>query len=197
MSDGSIDTLAVSLAAYNKYGVRQMIALKIRRWLQHRNGIMWGNVNGANSYAVQRSGDRVNWTIVYRQPITVNRQRSADYYNDSSPLSGTNYYRLQTTSTNGAINYSNVIAITADEDAIKISPNPATNSLHIEGLSAGRQGLSANTKLTVIDFAGNIKLQAFSNSNSYNLNIASLTTGNYLLKIKMNNDVVTKKFVKE
>jgi hypothetical protein len=62
----------------------------------------------------------------------------------------------------------------------------------------GELTLSLNkTKLTVVDFAGNIKLQVAANNTSYNLNITSLQAGNYLLKIEMNENVVTKKFVKE
>ncbi len=72
-----------------------------------------------------------------------------------------------------------------------IFPNPAQNILHVEGLS------SSQTKLTVVDFAGNIKLQAVANASSFNLNIASLHAGNYLLKIETNGEVVTKQFVKE
>ncbi|MEP6683747.1 MAG: T9SS type A sorting domain-containing protein, partial [Parafilimonas sp.] len=71
-----------------------------------------------------------------------------------------------------------------------ISPNPAQNNLHVTGLSA-------NSKLTVVDFAGNVKLQAVSNNNSYNLNIASLQAGNYLLKIETKDAIITKQFVKE
>ena len=74
---------------------------------------------------------------------------------------------------------------------VSIYPNPAQNVLHVAGLSSNK------TRLTVIDFMGNAKLQAVANASSYNLNIASLTSGNYLLKIEMNNVVVTKKFVKE
>ena len=77
---------------------------------------------------------------------------------------------------------------------IKISPNPATNILHIQGLSS-----SSNIEVTVVDFAGNValsvKLSAF--STSYNLNIASLKQGNYLLKIETNDGVVTKQFIKQ
>jgi hypothetical protein len=109
-------------------------------------------------------------------------------YADPMPLSGNNYYRLQTTSTNGLVNYSNVIAATNSD--IKISPNPATNSLQI-------QGLSSNSKLSVVDFSGNIKLQTITNNNPFSLNIASLKAGNYLLKIETKDDVVTKKFAKE
>jgi hypothetical protein len=62
--------------------------------------------------------------------------------------------------------------------------------------------LASNQKIkfTVVDLAGNVaisqQLKANSNS-SYNLNIASLKQGNYLLKIETNDEVITKKFVKE
>ncbi len=77
-------------------------------------------------------------------------------------------------------------------NTISIYPNPAQNILHVEGLSA-------NAKLTVVGFAGNIAIsqQLSANSQYYNLNIASLHAGNYLLKIETNGEVVTKQFVKE
>ena len=71
-----------------------------------------------------------------------------------------------------------------------IYPNPATNVLHIEGLSS-------NTKLTVVDFASIIRLQAVAYASSYNLNTVSLQPDNYLLKIEINGEVITKKFAKE
>ncbi len=82
---------------------------------------------------------------------------------------------------------------------ISIYPNPAQNILHVEGLSA-------NAKLTVVDFNGNIIVSRElspvpSNtgvvSNGYDLNVSSLHAGNYLLKIETNGEVVTKQFVKE
>ncbi len=77
-------------------------------------------------------------------------------------------------------------------NSLSIYPNPAQNVLHI-------QGLSSNAKLTVVDFNGSIavsyELRAV--SGVYNLNIASLHAGNYLLKIETNGEVVTKQFVKE
>ncbi|MEP6465257.1 MAG: T9SS type A sorting domain-containing protein [Parafilimonas sp.] len=204
-TDGKIITVGSSylnnmnydnIVRYNNDGLiqKQQIIAKIRRWLQHRNGIEWNNINGASNYVVQRSYDGIHWSTVHSQQTTASSQQltANSYYNDPAPLNGSNYYRLQTTSISGVVNYSNVIAVNADEDAIKISPNPATNSLHIEGLP-----LNQKIKLTVVDFTGNTKLQAIANAASYNLNIASLTTGNYLLKIEMNNEMVTKKFVKQ
>ena len=143
-----------------------------------KRGIEWDNMPGnVNSYAVQRSADGVNWTTVHRQQTIVNSQLSivnsplstVNYYSDPSPLNGTNYYRLQTTSTGNVVANSNVIAVTSDNNTIKVSPNPAINSLHIEGLSSTQK-----TKLTVVDFGGNIKLQAEVNGSDYNLNIPFL-----------------------
>ncbi len=75
---------------------------------------------------------------------------------------------------------------------INIYPNPAKNILHIEGLSSTQK-----TNLSVADLSGNIKLQSESITGSYSLNIASLKTGNYLLKIETGDNAVTKKFMKE
>ncbi len=178
----------ISLARYdNDLTQKQQIITKIKHWIQHHNGIEWDNTNNVSSYAVQRSADGVNWLTVYRSPFT------AHNYNDPAPLNGTNYYRLQTTSTSNAVTNSNVIAISND-DNIKVSPNPAQNILHVQVLSSNQK-----TKLTVVDFNGNIAIsqQLSANSNSYNLNIASLHAGNYILKIETNGEVVTKQFVKE
>jgi len=184
------NTTDVSLAAYNQSGIRQMIITKIRHWIQHHNGIEWDNINGVSSYIVQRSYDGIHFSSLTK----INANNNSNYtYQDPSPLTGTNYYRLETTSITGALNYSNVIAITNDD--IKITPNPTKNSLHIEGLSS-----SNNIKLSVVDFAGNVPISQqlkANNSSSYNLNISSLKPGNYLLKIETNGEVVTKQFVKE
>ncbi|MBS1746565.1 MAG: T9SS type A sorting domain-containing protein, partial [Bacteroidetes bacterium] len=125
-----------------------------------------------------------------------------NYYEDPSPLSGANYYRLQTTSTDGAVAYSNMIMINSNEDAVRIYPNPAKNILHIEGLSLNSKNLPAGrqVKITVADFMGNIAIsqQLIANSpSSYSLNVASLKPGNYLMKIETGGEVVVRKFIKE
>ena len=186
-------TYEIGIARYNgDENKKQQIITKIKRWIQKHNGIEWDNTGSVNSYAVQRSADGVNWTTVHSQQSIVNSPLSTvNYYNDPAPLNGTNYYRLQTTSTSNAVANSNVIAI-SNNDNIKISPNPAQSLLHIEGLSS-----SQKTKITVVDFNGNVKLQTVVNGSSYNLNIGSLHAGNYMLKIERNGEVVTKQFVKE
>ena len=176
-----------SLARYNDdESKKQIIITKIKHWIQHHNGFTWDNNSSINSYVVQRSYDGIHFSAIAR----INAGSQSNFaYADPMPLRGNNYYRLQTTSISGAVTNSNVIDVTNDD--IKISPNPATNSLHIEGLS------NQKVQLSVVDFSGNIKLQTITNGSTYNLNIASLKPGNYLLKIELKGDVVTKSFVKE
>jgi len=185
---------------YGDASKKQILIAKIRRWLQHHNGIVWDNMSGAKIYAVQRSGDGVRWTTVHSQQSTGNNQSSivnaqpstVNYYNDASPLPGTNYYRLQTTSVNGAVVTSNVIAVTSDVLNVSLSPNPAKNTVSIAGLPANEK-----VKLTVIDFSGNVKLQGLVSASSYNLDITSLHAGNYVIKMDIEGEVVSKQFVKE
>lgn len=185
--------LNIDISRYNNDGLtkKQILITKIRHWIQRRNGIEWDNTSSAGSYIVQRSYDGIHWSTVHRQQTKVNGQQSTvNYYNDPAPLNGANYYRLQTTNVSGAVTNSNVIAISNYD--IKISPNPATGSLQIQGLTS-----SQKTKLTVIDLSGNIQLQAVANASSYDLNIALLHAGNYVIKIETNGEVVTKQFVKQ
>jgi uncharacterized delta-60 repeat protein len=187
--DPNLQISYIALARYNNgLSKKQILFAKIRRWWQHHNGIMWDNVPGIKNYAIQRSGDGAHWSTVYSAPINHSPLSGNNYYNDATPLNGGNYYRLQTTSVTGAVNYSNVVAI--NNTAIKISPNPAKNVLHIEGLPS-------TAKITVVDFMGNVKLKTTASNNSYNLNISTLKPGNYLLKMDMNGEVVVRKFLKE
>ena len=113
-------------------------------------------------------------------------------YTDASPVNGKNYYRLKIVDTDGKYEYSKIVSATLNNgNTISVYPNPAKNNLYVEGLSSNK------TKLTVIDYLGKVEFQATANNMNYTLNIASLPAGNYLLKIEMNDEVVTKKFVKE
>jgi uncharacterized delta-60 repeat protein len=193
---------AILIRYNNDLSKKQILIAKIRRWLQHHNGIVWDNMPGVKSYAVQRSADGLGWTTVHSQQTIANSRSSVvnsqlstvNYYNDASPLSGTNYYRLQTTSVDGVVAYSNVIPISNELVTISLSPNPVKNVLHIEGLSS-----SQRIKVTVVDLGGNVAMryEPSTMNSSYNLNIATLKPGNYWLKLEVNGEVVTKQFVKE
>jgi hypothetical protein len=167
--------------------------MHIKKWLHH-HGITWNDCppsicNNLNYYSVQRSTNGSSFNEIAR---IFYRNQPQNSFEDPSPSAGTNYYRLAAVSTSNSVTYSNVVAVDADESSIKIYPNPATNTLHIEGLSSTQK-----TKLTIVDFTGNIKTIITVTGNSYNLNISQLKQGNYLLRIETNGSVVSKKILKE
>ena len=171
---------------------KQIIVTKIRHWIQHHYGIEWNQQPNAINYTVQRSSDAIHWLSIHNQSLNISAVPSTYQYEDLVPLPTTNYYRISTTSISGTVINSNVIEASANSDSkVSLFPNPAKNDLRIEGLSA------KETKLTVLDFSGTVKLQAIAANTSYNLNIATLKSGNYLLKVEVNDKVVSKKFVKE
>ncbi len=184
----------IDIARYNSDETKtrkQILITKIKRWIQHHNGIEWNNMPGTQSYAVQKSIDGQHWTTVYRSQVTA----YSAHYSDPAPSStGTTYYRLQTTSTSNAVANSNVIAISYQPLAISLSPNPAKNTLSITGLP-----INEKVKITVVDFSGNtaISQQLLANSQLYNFDISSLHAGNYVLKVETGTASVAKQFVKE
>ncbi len=184
-----------SFARYdnNDESKKQILITKIKRWIQHHNGIEWTNTPGAQSYAVQRSSDGQHWATINRQAAVNDQQSAVNHYSDPTPSStNTTYYRLQTTSNSNAVANSNVITITNNELDVSLSPNPAKSTLSIAGLPTNEK-----VKITVVDFSGNFKLQTTVNSSLYTLNIASLPAGNYVLKAETSTNSVSKQFVKE
>ena len=165
--------------------------VRIKKWL-HRYGFTWNDFPGRNIsyYAVQRSSNGNSFTEIARLFSRNNQQQFS--YADAAPLTGDNYYRLAAVSADGAVTYSNVLAISNNTATVKVYPNPAKNNLQIEGLSA-----TEKTKLVISDLNGVARMSAVANSSSYNWNISSLKPGNYILRITNGSNVVTKKFLKE
>ena len=174
---------------------KPVIFTKIKRWLHH-HGITWDDCparicKDLSYYSVERSANGNSFSEIAR---IVNRNgQLSNSFEDATPLDGTNYYRLSAVSTDGSVVSSNVIAVEAEVSKVKFYPNPVQNDLHIEGLSATKK-----TKLTIIDFMGNVKARAEAATIRYDWNISGLKPGNYLLRIETEGKyVVSGKFVKE
>ena len=186
---------AFAFARYlNDDAVKQVKYVKIKKWLHH-HGITWDDCpkmicgNSLSYYKIERSATGSSFSEIGR--IVSNQPQHS--FEDPAPLTGTGYYRLAAVSTDGSVVYSNVIVIEAENSAIKLYPNPVKSSLHIEGLSS-----TTKTKLTIIDFTGNVKAATTVMTDHYDWNIASLKPGNYLLRIETNGgEAISKKFVKE
>ncbi|WP_171608958.1 T9SS type A sorting domain-containing protein [Limnovirga soli] len=186
-ADYSIPRYQVAITRYMGNGSDKLMYVKIKHWLHH-HGITWENKpnNLINYYSIQSSTNGNAFTEVAR--IFSNHHGGIQTYTAAN--NATANYRVAAISNTGNITYSNTLTLTATP-TIQLYPNPAKNNLHIQGLPAG------TTKLTVTDISGNTSIIATTNSTVYSINIAQLTSGNYLLHIKTANEVITKQFIKE
>jgi uncharacterized delta-60 repeat protein len=162
--------------------------VKIKHWLHH-HGITWEDKpnNLINYYSIQSSTNGNAFTEVAR--IFSNQHGGIQTYTASN--NATANYRVAAISNTGNIIYSNTLSLVNITPTINLYPNPAKNNLQIQGLPAG------TTKLRVTDLSGNTRIIATTNSTVYSINIAQLTSGNYLLNIKTANEIITKQFIKE
>ena len=178
---------AILLAQYNNDKIKSIQYVKIKHWLHH-HGFTWEDKpnNLINYYSIQSSTNGNAFTEVAR--IFSNHHGGIQTYSAANNTTGN--YRVAAVSNAGNISYSNTLTLTATP-TIQLYPNPAKNNLQIQGLPAG------TTKLTVTDISGNTSILATANSTVYSINIAQLTSGNYLLHIKTANEVITKQFIKE
>jgi Secretion system C-terminal sorting domain len=87
-------------------------------------------------YELQRSDNQVTYTSIY------NRRNNGAYsfnYTDAMPFTGTVFYRLKITRTNGSSDYSSVIKISKTTNSVlqwlTLHPNPASQQLSIPVLA--------------------------------------------------------------
>ncbi len=89
-------------------------------------------VNTIN-FVIQHSVDGKSFTNIGSVNAIGNGANNYDF-TDKNPISGTNYYRLQSIDKNGAVSYSKVVTVQfANANRFTVYPNPAKNVLTISG----------------------------------------------------------------
>ncbi|NNV57111.1 T9SS type A sorting domain-containing protein [Limnovirga soli] len=165
--------------------------VRIKKWLHH-HGIIWDDKpeNDFQYYCVQKSPDGINFKEIYR--VSAENTSNQKNFEDHTAASGTSYYRIVAVKSEKAKTYSNTLSIPDDALLVKFYPNPAKNSLQINGLSE-----TLPSKLSISDLNGNTRITATANASLYTLNISRLQKGNYILTIQNKDAVVKKSFIKE
>jgi len=87
--------------------------------------VKWQMLNEINTatYAIQRSSDGINFTTI----STIAAANLSNYhFTDLQPLSGNNYYRLQSAEQNNSVKYSSIVKINTEKKnaSIDVYPNP-------------------------------------------------------------------------
>ncbi len=147
-----------------------------------------------NYFAVERSGNAVNYTTVAQVNSIATGAAVKDYaYTDKLPLAGNNYYRIKQVDKDGKFSYSKTINISyLKPGSIQLFPNPAKDRLRVKGLNA-----AITSTIAVLDIQGKQLLQFTAKAAAYSFSIGSLAPGTYMVRVKDANGIKVEKFVKE
>lgn len=144
----------------------------------------WKTSSESNSgyFVVERSGDGTNFKPLTKLRAAGTSSKAIDYKTyDENPLTGTNYYRLSATDLDGKSRIVGIELIknNAMNRGACVYPNPVKGTKITLELGAG-----AVPRLYIIaDISGKIVKTGIISSNKQPLNIASLASGSYVIKL--------------
>ncbi len=164
------------------------------------NNLSWTTSQEINTryFVVERSSDGRNFSSLSRISAAGNGNQVTNYSStDNTPAKGLNYYRLAITDVNGLVKYSLVKVIRNDGTAdISIYPSPVKDVLHL----VINSDAADKATLFITNLNGQLlqqqSLGVNKGINKLSINTDNLATGAYIIKVKMQADLVVKKFSK-
>ena len=144
----------------------------------------WKTAQEQNSerFGIERSSDGNAFVAIGSLPAHGDTHTISSYsFTDVQPLKGMNFYRLKELDKDGGFLYSKVVSVYFDKlQKLFISPNPATDLLHIQLLQGNHYDAIA-----IHDASGRLVLQKLisNSSTTVSLDIRHLAGGWYSLKL--------------
>lgn len=167
--------------------------------------IYWTTASESNNdyFEVERSTDAISFTPVTRVNSQNSNSNTPITYStiDNNPIIGRTYYRLKQVDINGRYSYSSIIVIncitssTSTSYSVSIYPNPSSDNIIVTA-----DGLIKNriVDLEIVGLNGkklySQKIFLFENQS---IKISDYPDGTYFLTIKIENQSITKKFIKK
>jgi hypothetical protein len=111
-------------------------------------------------------------------------------FQDRHLSDGIIYYRLKQVDINGEFNYSKIVALSNDALDLTIYPNPNDGSFFIQVNTP-----TESYKVEITDLQGKIIYTAAGSDVPENIKVANIAQGVYLLRLYMDNQVLTKKLM--
>jgi Secretion system C-terminal sorting domain len=143
-----------------------------------KNILQWATATETNNhhFDIERSTNAIDFEKLGTVAGAGNSYTIKNYgFTDESPLTGTNYYRLNQTGINGKFEYSAIIALkNTGNGTLSIYPNPAGGQLFINGL----KNKPNNYKIT--NTLGQVMQQGNAAPNKP-INVQTLNTGTYYI----------------
>jgi cytochrome c peroxidase len=151
-------------------------------------------------FTIEKSVDGINWSIIGQLKSIGNNSKSVQNYtfNDISAIDDKQYYRLKQTDFNKRFTYSKIIALQLNginnSPKITVFPNPSTHQITIE-----LNNLAVNNKaeLQIINSMGQIVFTKNKlTSNLETINLSAFPNGQYVVVVKSNGQVISRKLIK-
>lgn len=149
----------------------------------------------SHEFEIYRSADGVNFSKIGSVPSKNNPLGSTYSFLDKQPLTGANFYRVDSKDLDGKTLLCNVniVRFPLLKKKVNVYPVPASDILYIENNFSSNQ-----LNIEVIDMFGKTVLQTSAPNNFHvDLSLGNLPKGAYTLKIFDEQDVIFRKFVKQ
>lgn len=156
------------------------------------NLLSWKTLTESNnrSFDLERSADGKTFSTIAQVASKAENGNSTSVinysYTDARPLSGNNYYRLKQVDKDGRFSYSDIVVLKAKASDFRISsiyPNPAVAELNLV-ITTNKVERAI---IVVTDLSGKvvsqIPTQLVSGDNVLQVNVRSLSTGTYMIKV--------------
>ena len=161
--------------------------------------VTWSTAAEENNayFTVERSSDAKTWSAIGIVPGVGNSNVIENYeFLDEQPVFGRQYYRITQTDLDGTSQSFKVVGVTLyasiEIGTYKVYPNPSLGMINIFSENANMDQAS----ISIINQQGQ-EFELFENVNGrlFEVDLRHLPKGLYLVKIKNNHQVVTKKII--
>jgi hypothetical protein len=160
----------------------------------------WNSTTESNAeyFEIERSGNGTDYKRIGTAAAKGIGQ--FDYsFTDISPVSGTGFYRLKLINEDGRFTYSDVAKVnfTGKGSVFTIYPNVAAASVSINILSSVKSTSSAELVNTQGVVLKKIKLDLADGQNKFPVDVSTLPAGNYFIRLNLNGETLTQRFIKQ
>jgi hypothetical protein len=159
------------------------------------------NTAGLRSVVIEKSGQSSPFKSIGEVWISNNAGSKYFRFVDNETLSGNSLYRLRLVSQNGVVEYSNILSFRdnfASQNSFKVYPSVIGSNATVT-VKALKQGIAV---FEMVDLSGRLvhrqQLVVNEGNNSIQLNnINTLTAGNYMAVVKIDNAVYSRQVLKQ
>ncbi|MCS7020078.1 MAG: T9SS type A sorting domain-containing protein [Cytophagales bacterium] len=160
----------------------------------------WQTANEQNNayFEIERSADGIHFNSLVRILGTGNSNLLRSYsYTDNHPLPVSSiYYRLKQVDYDGTVNYSRIIVLQRYDVKPKliVFPNPAQGRLQFELFNL----YNHRSLVEIIDYSGRVVYRGYAvahQNNLYSIDINHLSTGIYLLRVFLQEEHLSARFI--